>query len=284
MGECPFCTVSPSRILLESESAIAIFDGFPVSEGHTLVVPRRHVASVYDLTSSEQQALWDLVAETRGRLLSDFNADGFNIGFNDGLAAGQTVTSATFTATASSVNSNQSATISAQYGGNTAQAQLTVTPAPAGTTISFSMLEAPGVVFQPIGHAATVGYVLCTPDAGNVVINCSLGLQYRQNSLDPKPMDTLIGTIALKGSSSDHGTTFLFTQLDPARMSGAAWFDSNSYTFSSASLSFTLTQTQITGGFALGSLNGTLSVTIQSSTGSAITFSGVIGGQYVATQ
>ena len=89
--DCPFCRLEKNRILLESEFALAFLDGFPVSQGHTLVVPRRHVASLFDLTPEEQAALWRMVAEVRAGLLDGLKPDGFNVGVNDGMAAGQTV-------------------------------------------------------------------------------------------------------------------------------------------------------------------------------------------------
>ena len=82
--------------------ALAILDGFPVSPGHTLIIPKRHIASLFDASREEQAALFDLLAEMRQLLLdptlSPFTQrqglqlpDGFNIGINDGDAAGQTV-------------------------------------------------------------------------------------------------------------------------------------------------------------------------------------------------
>jgi diadenosine tetraphosphate (Ap4A) HIT family hydrolase len=88
---CPFCDVATSRIYLENDVALALPDAFPVVKGHTLVVPKRHVASIFDLTEDEQTAIWKLVVQTRAKLWHDLNADGFNIGINDGLTAGQTV-------------------------------------------------------------------------------------------------------------------------------------------------------------------------------------------------
>lgn len=66
-------------------------DAFPVADGHTLVVPRKHVSTMFELTTPEQNAIWELVARVRERLLAEMQPDGFNIGINDGLAAGQTV-------------------------------------------------------------------------------------------------------------------------------------------------------------------------------------------------
>jgi diadenosine tetraphosphate (Ap4A) HIT family hydrolase len=88
---CPFCGVPSDRIWIATDHAIALGDAHPVVDGHTLVVPRKHVASIYELEISEQQAIWGLVSEVRQRLLTGLKPDGFNIGLNDGLAAGQTV-------------------------------------------------------------------------------------------------------------------------------------------------------------------------------------------------
>ncbi len=66
-------------------------DSFPVAEGHTLVVPRAHVTSIFELAKDEQEELWRLVSMVRGRLAKEFSPAGFTIGVNDGEAAGQTV-------------------------------------------------------------------------------------------------------------------------------------------------------------------------------------------------
>lgn len=91
MDPCPFCFIDGARIWIETELALAIPDAYPVAEGHTLVVPRKHVSTIYELTVPEQRAIWELVGDVRSRLLAGLKPDGFNIGFNDGLAAGQTV-------------------------------------------------------------------------------------------------------------------------------------------------------------------------------------------------
>jgi diadenosine tetraphosphate (Ap4A) HIT family hydrolase len=93
-NDCPFCRLEKSRIRLESEFAAAIPDGFPVTEGHTLVLPKRHVPCVFDLPEDELAAVWLLVAEVRARLMAELKPDGFNVGLNDGPAAGQTMTHA----------------------------------------------------------------------------------------------------------------------------------------------------------------------------------------------
>jgi len=93
MTACPFCQRLASADVTEASAhAVAFADGYPVAPGHTLVVPRRHVASVFDLAAEEYAALWALVAAVRARLASSGEgADGFTVGVNDGASAGQTV-------------------------------------------------------------------------------------------------------------------------------------------------------------------------------------------------
>jgi len=88
---CPFCSLSPERIVQRSEFAIVIRDGFPVSPGHTLIVPKRHNASFFEVTGAERTDLMSLLASARDDLDRQFRPAGYNIGINDGAAAGQTV-------------------------------------------------------------------------------------------------------------------------------------------------------------------------------------------------
>jgi diadenosine tetraphosphate (Ap4A) HIT family hydrolase len=88
---CPFCNLDNTRSRLSNVHAIAIYDGFPVSPGHCLIIPKRHIASFFEATREEQAALLDLLAEMQEALLKERNPDGFNIGINIGEAAGQTV-------------------------------------------------------------------------------------------------------------------------------------------------------------------------------------------------
>ena len=89
---CPFCSLPASRIVAEDGPCIAFRDGFPVSPGHTLIIPRRHVASFRDLSPDEWAALHRLARRlATGLLESDPAIRGFNFGINDGACAGQSV-------------------------------------------------------------------------------------------------------------------------------------------------------------------------------------------------
>src|SRR5262245_60224585 len=90
MLSCPFCTLA-RPLLLESTLAVAFDDARPISRGHLLVAPRRHVPTYFDCTSEEKAALWALVDQARDALVERHHPDGFNVGFNAGTAAGQTV-------------------------------------------------------------------------------------------------------------------------------------------------------------------------------------------------
>lgn len=90
-ANCPFCALPAERILLLADEALVIRDAFPVSPGHTLVIPRRHIGSFFELTDAERACMVELLAKAKAELDLSFQPDGFNIGINDGAAAGQTV-------------------------------------------------------------------------------------------------------------------------------------------------------------------------------------------------
>ena len=91
MTECMFCTISETDILLENEMALAFFDKFPVNEGHVLIIPKRHLANLFDATQEEVGSIWKLIKEVKEKLNKRFHPDGYNVGVNVGAAAGQTV-------------------------------------------------------------------------------------------------------------------------------------------------------------------------------------------------
>lgn len=88
---CPFCTLANRTVVGESELAVAVRDDFPLSPGHTLIVPRRHTASFFSITAEERNALFELLDAAKAALDAEFRPDGYNVGHNDGPAAGQTV-------------------------------------------------------------------------------------------------------------------------------------------------------------------------------------------------
>lgn len=88
---CPFCTLPPERILGENEHAVWIRDGFPISPGHSLVIPRRHVGSFFEASGKEREAMLALLDAAKAVADREFHPDAYNIGINDGPAAGQTV-------------------------------------------------------------------------------------------------------------------------------------------------------------------------------------------------
>lgn len=87
---CLFCK-DPRGVSLEQKLAYSARDTYAVSPGHTLVIPRRHVASFFDLTHEEVHACMELITEERMLLDEEFKPDGYNIGVNVGAAAGQSI-------------------------------------------------------------------------------------------------------------------------------------------------------------------------------------------------
>lgn len=88
---CPFCALPADRILFENLEGKVIRDGFPVSPGHTLIISRRHIGSFFDLSEAERDSLLSLLDEAKRRLDKELKPDGYNVGINDGSAAGQTI-------------------------------------------------------------------------------------------------------------------------------------------------------------------------------------------------
>ena len=88
---CPFCSLPEARIVAEDELTLTVRDGYPVSPGHTLVIPRRHVSSLFETTEAERRALWEALRRAREALDREHRPAGYNLGVNDGEAAGQTV-------------------------------------------------------------------------------------------------------------------------------------------------------------------------------------------------
>jgi diadenosine tetraphosphate (Ap4A) HIT family hydrolase len=88
---CPFCTLPESRIVDCNAFGVTIRDAYPVSPGHMLVIPRRHVGSFFEITEAERSGLMELLSNAKIMVQADLVPAGYNIGINDGASAGQTV-------------------------------------------------------------------------------------------------------------------------------------------------------------------------------------------------
>ena len=86
-----FSQIPSTEYEIENELAFAIRDQYPVSPGHTLIVPKREISTWWEATDDERQAILELVDLVRALLINESEPDGFNVGFNSGSAAGQTV-------------------------------------------------------------------------------------------------------------------------------------------------------------------------------------------------
>ena len=88
---CPFCVLEPHRVLYEDDVVAVYLDGFPVSPGHTVIIPRRHFATLFEATEAEQLALLQALNRAKAILDERHQPDGYNIGVNHGKAGGQSV-------------------------------------------------------------------------------------------------------------------------------------------------------------------------------------------------
>jgi diadenosine tetraphosphate (Ap4A) HIT family hydrolase len=91
VANCSFCSLPEERILRAGALCLVFADGYPVSPGHSLVIPRRHVGSFFETTQAEREEIFGLLDWRRGQLMESDRPAAFNIGINDGKAAGQTV-------------------------------------------------------------------------------------------------------------------------------------------------------------------------------------------------
>ena len=90
--DCVFCNLKRFEILESNEHALTFRDGYPIVEFHTLVIPRRHAATYFELEHYERQSIHELLISQREKILAQDNTvEGFNIGWNCGEVSGQTV-------------------------------------------------------------------------------------------------------------------------------------------------------------------------------------------------
>lgn len=89
--DCKWCREPAGDVLAENDSFIAVFDGYPVNRGHTLIISKRHVADLFGLDKREFADLHSMLGEVKQLVDAEFHPAGYNIGANCGEAAGQTV-------------------------------------------------------------------------------------------------------------------------------------------------------------------------------------------------
>ena len=89
---CIFCKIRKAELQFENQLAYASTVSYPVSEFHSLIVPKRHVETYFGLTEEEIQACNDLILKTKEKILKqDSSVQGFNVGTNVGKSAGQSI-------------------------------------------------------------------------------------------------------------------------------------------------------------------------------------------------
>ena len=89
---CLFCNINSQDLVFDNEFAFASFDSYPVSKYHSLIVPKRHILDYFELTNDELLACNDLIKKIKKKIQNeDKTVDGFNIGTNSGVVAGQSI-------------------------------------------------------------------------------------------------------------------------------------------------------------------------------------------------
>lgn len=91
MVDCIFCSPPKQQLMIVGEYAYSMKDEYPVSNGHCLVIPKRHVESIFELSDDELKDLYVVLKQTKDKLENDYTPDGFNIGINYKEAGGQTI-------------------------------------------------------------------------------------------------------------------------------------------------------------------------------------------------
>lgn len=93
MKKCVFCEefIKNKKALFENDLALVYFDGYPVNAGHTIIITKRHVKTFFDITYEEQDAMFELLRKTKEYIDNAYKPTGYNIGFNCGEDAGQSI-------------------------------------------------------------------------------------------------------------------------------------------------------------------------------------------------
>ena len=89
---CIFCNVRKEDMIYENKYAFVSYDSYPVSKFHSLIIPKRHIRNYFDLDEKDLNACNQLIKKIRSKIEKDDNlVEGFNLGTNAGIVAGQTI-------------------------------------------------------------------------------------------------------------------------------------------------------------------------------------------------
>ena len=88
---CPFCNFSETRVFLRAPGVVGLWDAYPVSPGHALLVPLRHVSNWFEATPADRTGLVEAIDQAKTHIDTLYSPHGYNIGINCGAAAGQTI-------------------------------------------------------------------------------------------------------------------------------------------------------------------------------------------------
>ena len=88
---CPFCNINEDKIIAKNKFSYAIYDKYPVNKGHILIISKEHICDYFDASTEVREAIFNLMEDCKSLLNNKYNPDGYNIGFNCGKEAGQTI-------------------------------------------------------------------------------------------------------------------------------------------------------------------------------------------------
>lgn len=91
LKDCIFCQLAGEKPVIENKHFYGIFDKYPVSPGHLLIIPKRHAETLFALEQVERAVLFGFIEQAQDLLIKQFSPSGFNFGVNQGISAGQTI-------------------------------------------------------------------------------------------------------------------------------------------------------------------------------------------------
>ena len=89
--DCIFCNIDKDKIILQNEFAFAVYDKYPHSKGHLLIIPFRHFESYFDASKEEQDAMTELLNKAKGLTDIELKPNAYNVNINCGSKAGQII-------------------------------------------------------------------------------------------------------------------------------------------------------------------------------------------------